>query len=164
MVIQMKDLLSDSTVNTAGLTKISSNSVKSINTVKKGDVFFRSRGQLMKSAILTKDIVSTITSAPLIRIRAKESQVLPEYINWFISQKPAQEYFTQRAKGTTISMISKSTLENLDIYLPIIATQRKIIELAALSEREQTITQSIASKRKSYISTTLLALAAGELK
>jgi restriction endonuclease S subunit len=66
------------------------------------------------------------------------------------------------AKGTAQKMISKDALENLEVFLPQLEQQRKILEVATLAEQEQSIMKKLTDKRKRYISVKLIEMAQGE--
>ncbi|NLK84251.1 MAG: restriction endonuclease subunit S [Lentisphaerae bacterium] len=164
-VIQMKDLLDDNTVWCNDLIKIDMNGVKEHHLAQRGDLIFRSRGLLTTSAILLKYPGKTVVSAPLIRIRVTRlDMVLPEYLNWYISQRDAQIFLTSRAKGTAAQMIDKQVIENLEITLPDLEKQKNIVELAVLSAREQKLLNTLSNKRKQYIESVLAQIAKGERK
>lgn len=59
-------------------------------------------------------------------------------------------------------MISKQALENLEVFIPSLARQKTIIELAALAEEEQSLITKIADKRRQYVALTLIELTKGE--
>lgn len=162
-VIQMKDLGDNNTVACNDLVRINMKNMKQRHFVIKDDLIFRSRGQLNTTAILLKNPGMAVVAAPLLRIRVLEpNEVLPKYLNWYISQRDAQVFLTSRAKGTTQSMISKQTIEDLDLVLPSLDKQRLIVELATLSAQEQTLTHTLDNKRQQYISTVLMQFAKGE--
>jgi len=161
-VIQMKDLAEDNCVDCSGLTQVDMEFPKEHHIVKQGDLIFRSRGLTATSAILKDNPGVAVVSAPLLRIRVNEQFVLPEYLNWFISQSSAQSYLASRAIGTAQKMITKDALESLEILLPSLERQRAITELAALADKEQCILKTLAEKRNHYITTTLIQLAQGE--
>jgi restriction endonuclease S subunit len=162
-VIQMKDLLENNTVGCDDLTKINMEAVKEHHLVQRGDLVFRSRGQVTTAAVLLEDPGKTVVSAPLFRIRVTMlDKILPEYLNWYISQRDAQIFLTSRAKGTVQKMISKQVIEDLEVTLPSLDKQKNIVELASLSAREQILLQQISNKREQYISTILMQFAKGE--
>ena len=162
-VIQMKDLLQDNTVGCKKLVKIEMETVKKHHLSQKGDLVFRSRGQITTAAILLEDPGKAVVAAPLLRIRiTKPDKILPEYLNWYISQRDAQIFLASRAKGTVQKMISKQSIEDLEVCLPTMKQQKEIVELAKLSAREQTILGTLSEKRDQYISTVLMQLAKGE--
>ena len=162
-VIQMKDLLQDNTVSCKNLVKIEMDRVKEHHLVHKGDLVFRSRGQITTAAILLEDPGKAVVAAPLLRIRiAKPDKILPEYLNWYISQRKAQIFLASRAKGTVQKMISKQAAEDMEVYLPTLKKQQHIVDLARLSVQEQTILGTLSEKRDQYISTVLMQFAKGE--
>jgi len=162
-VIQMKDLLGDNTVNCVGLTKVDMKTIKKHHFARKEDLVFRSRGHVTTAAVLLKDPGKAVVAAPLLRIRiTKIDKVLPEYLNWYISQRDAQIFLTSRAKGTVQKMISKQAIEDLDVWLPTLEKQRHIIELASLCALEQNLLHRLSEKREQYIGAVLMQHAKGE--
>lgn len=162
-VIQMKDLLDDNTVCCDSLAKIDMGEVKKHHLARKGDLVFRSRGHTATSAILLDDPGKAVVAAPLLRIRVmKLDKVLPEYLNWYISQRDAQIFLTSRAKGTVQKMISKQAIEDMEVAFPSLEKQKIIIEMAVLAAREQALLYMLADKRLRYVSTVLMQFAKGE--
>ncbi len=160
-VIQMKDLTDQNRVDSKALALVDMEKPKEHHLVKPGDLIFRSRGLTTNSAILLDDPGTAVVAAPLLRIRVKDRKILPEYLNWFISQKPAQTFFMSQAKGTTQRMISKEALEELEVFVPSLDRQRAIVTMASLAEKEQQLMEKLAEKRRQYISITLIRLAQG---
>jgi len=164
-VIQMKDLLDDNTVGCDGLVRINMDAMKKHHLAQRGDLVFRSRGHVTTAAILLEDPGKAVVAAPLLRIRVtKKDLVLPEYLNWYISQRDAQIFLTSRAKGTVQKMISKQAIEDLEVALPSLEKQKNIVALAMLSAREQTLLHTLADKREQYISTVLMQVATTDTK
>jgi len=162
-VIQMKDLLEDNTVGCDGLVRVDMETIKEHHLAQKGDLVFRSRGHLNTSAILLDDPGRAVVAAPLLRIRITQPDiVLAEYLNWYISQRDAQCYFTSRQEGTSVNMISRKQLEEMPVAVPPLEQQKNIVALASLSAREQTILRTLTEKRKQYIAVTLMQIAKGE--
>lgn len=163
-VIQMKDLQDNNTVTCDNLVRIDMESMKGHHLVKRGDLLFRARGSLNTTAILLDDPGKAVVSAPLLRIRVKKpDKILPEYLNWYISQRDAQIFLTSRAEGTFLKMISKQTVENLEIMLPSLERQKSIVELATLSANEEDLLHTLAIKRKQYVGSRLMEIANGEI-
>jgi len=158
-VLQMKDLLQDNTV-ADNLEKINAISMKDHHLAQKGDLIFRTRGQVLASAIINHKIDKTVISAPLLRIRITNPAILiPEYLNWFISQPSAQRFLKSRQEGTNVGMINAAHLENLKINLPSIENQKSIIELDNLLKKETKLLRKLTEKRRQYISRVLIQIA-----
>ncbi len=155
-LIQMKDLNEQFKVNTKDLDKIEIPDIRNDYLMKKNDLIFKSRGLDTKASILDKDINNTILAAPLIRIRIKNKNVLPEYVLWYINELPAQTFINRRAKGTFQKMITKQVLEDLEIEIPEIEKQKKILEIFHLANKESSLLEELAKKKKRYISKILL--------
>ncbi|MHB9097715.1 MAG: restriction endonuclease subunit S [Syntrophales bacterium] len=160
-VIQMKDLSDNNRVDCSALTCIDMEKPKEHHLLKPGDLIFRSRGLSSTSAILLDDPSIAVVAAPLLRIRVTDHGILPEYLNWFISQAPAQTYLTSHANGTAQKMISKETLDGLEVDVPPLEQQKTIVALASLGEKEQHIMKKLAERRHQLISTHLIRLAEG---
>lgn len=162
-VIQMKDLQDDNTVNCEELIQVELADVKDHHLAQEGDLVFRSRGLVSTSAILNENIGKAVIAAPLLRIRVTNpDKVLPEYLNWYISQRDAQIFLTSRAKGTVQKMISKHSVEELEVFLPSLEQQLSIVELASLLAREQILLDELSIKREQYVNTLLMKIAKGE--
>lgn len=161
-VIQMKDLTNANLVSCDELSRVDIEMPKAHHLVRPGDLIFRSRGLTSNSALLVDDPGNAVLAAPLLRIRVTGTLVMPEYLNWYISQLPARSYLASCAEGTALKMISKQSLENLEVFVPSMARQRLVVEMASLAAEEQRILKSLAEKRNNYISSTLLRLAQGE--
>lgn len=155
-VIQMKDLMDNNTVDLSNLISIENENFSENHYVKKGDLIFRSRGLTATSAIVADNPDTAVLSAPLLRIRVAKPDIIPEYLNWFIRQLPAQAFLASHAKGTTQKMISKEALGALEVIIPSLEKQKAIVALAGLAEKEQSILKNLAIKRKQYISAILI--------
>lgn len=161
-VIQMKDLTDSNQVCCDELARVDMDNHKAHHLVRPGDLIFRSRGLTSTSALLVDDPGVAVLAAPLLRIRVTSKSVLPEYLNWYISQLPAQSYLASCSSGTALKMISKQSLENLEIFVPSIARQRLVVEMVSLAAEEQHILKALTEKRNQYISSKLLQLTQGE--
>lgn len=150
-VIQMKDIDEHSQLRTEDLVRVLMPDVKEHHLVLPQDIVFRSRGYTTTSALIHQDPGAAILAAPLLRIRVKKRQVLPSYLNWYINQPTAQAYLTSRAKGTSVPMISKHAVEEMEIVVPPLERQKKIVELATLASSEQRLLKKLAEKRNKYM-------------
>lgn len=158
-VIQMKDLTENNQLQTRDLVRILMPSVKDHHLVQVEDIVFRSRGQTTTSVVINQELDKTVIAAPLLRIRVKVDKVLPAYISWYINQPAAQAYLAGHARGTAVPMIGKQTVEEMEIMIPPLMQQQKILELAELAAQEQQLLRKLAHKRKQYWGGILMQLA-----
>lgn len=126
--------------------------------VNPGDVLFRSRGDRNTAVVVDPEAQQTaIAILPIIILRPNRSMVEPRYLAWSINQTPSQKYFDSCARGTSMRMIPKASIDALEIELPDLATQRLIVELDALAQREHALAQALADKKLDLTRFALLA-------
>lgn len=150
MVIQMRDLGNDGAVSLSSVIRVDYGSPKDSHLVEQWDIIFRSRGLVNTAVILRESVQNVILSAPLLRIRATSSKVLPEYLLWWINQSSSQAYFNSVAEGTQVKMVSKRSLEALAVALPPLEVQQRVVEFARLSIRERSIFDELGHLRTIY--------------
>jgi hypothetical protein len=126
------------------------------------DVVFRSRGERNTASALDERLKEpALAVLPLIVLRPNRDVVTPEYLAWAINQPPAQRHFDVAARGTNIRMIPRSSLDDLELDVPDIETQRRIVAVDALAERERELSQLAAEMRRKMMSLILVERASG---
>lgn len=150
-VIQMRDLTEDNKLSHRNLITIKMNSLSDRHLVKRRDLIFRSRRQTTTAAIIDTKIGPAVVAAPLLRIRVTSKHVLPEYLWWFVNQPLAQAFLHSRATGTAMTVICKSALDDLQVPLPPLETQKRIVALADLSNKEQKLMRELAEKKEKLV-------------
>lgn len=158
-VIQMKDLGADSIVHLDENIHIDHIKPKPNQLAKLGDVIFRSRGQTNTAALLNEEVESTIVAAPLFRIRPDIKRVMPEFLLWWINQPSSQSYLASRSKGTMVKMVSKQGLEDLDVNLPSLEQQAKVVDFFRLAVQEGALLEKITACKAYYNQAILMQLA-----
>ena len=151
-VIQMRDLTEDNKLSQRKLITVKMNGLNGRHLVKRNDLIFRSRGQTTTAAIVDTEVGPAIVAAPLLRVRVTSKRVLPEYLCWFVNQASAQAFLHSRATGTAMTVIGKSALGALQVPLPDLATQKRIVALADLSNQEQRLMRELAAKKEKLVS------------
>ena len=145
-VIQMKDIDDANLVHTDEAIKVTLPRGKEHHLLRAGDLLFRSRGRSNGAALVSGDVGTAVLSAPLLLIRPHG--VLPDYLCWFINTPATQAQLAALSEGTSVRMISAEALKALDIPLPSQATQQRIVQAAALAERERSLMVQIAAQRQ----------------
>ena len=150
-VIQMRDLTEDNKLSHHDLTTVKVDGLSDHHLVKRKDLIFRSRGQTTTATIVDTEIGPAVVAAPLLRIRVTSKHVLPEYLCWFVNQPLAQAFLHSRATGTAMTLIGKSALDALEVPLPDLETQERIVALADLSNKEQKLMRELAEKKEKLV-------------
>lgn len=147
--IQLRDISPQGAVDPHHLIRAPLEGVADRHLVRAGDVLFRSRGERTTACALDDRFVEpAVAMLPLFVLRPKRDVVLPEYLAWAINQPVAQRHFDEAAYGTNIRMVPRSSLDELEIDIPDIATQRKIVAIDALADRERELSILAAEGRR----------------
>ena len=149
-VIQMRDLTEDK-LDYRTLMTFNINGINERHLVQCKDLIFRSRGKTTTATIIDRELGRAVVAAPLFIIRATSEKVLPEYLYWFINLSSSQAFLHSRATGTAMIMIGKSALDALEIPLPNLETQARIVALADLLNKEQRLMKNLAEQKEKLV-------------
>lgn len=127
--------------------------------VRERDVLFLSRGQRTLAAALPAVGPATIAAYYFYILRPDGNRVLPEYLAWFVNQPLAQAYLNSHLRGSHMKMLPKAFLEDLEIVVPALAVQRRIVELEKLRQREEHLVCSVLEARRKLLSAVSIAAA-----
>lgn len=120
--------------------------------VRGGEVVFRSRGEPNAAAAIRDPLAEpVVVIVPLVIVRPDRDRVLPEYLAWAINQPDAQRKLGAEAQGTSLRMIPMAVLENLEIAVPDLPTQKRIVELNALAREEGRLLRQLAARREELV-------------
>ena len=152
LTIQLRDVPPSGSVDPAGLTRLEVGAVPERYLVGAGDVLFRSRGESNTAAVVGDRIPEpALAMLPLFILRPNRDVVLPDFVAWAINQPGAQRHFDRFARGTNMRMIPRAVLTGLEIALPEIEVQRRIVELDALARRERNLSIRVADRRRQLV-------------
>jgi restriction endonuclease S subunit len=124
--------------------------------VSGGEVVFRSRGEPNIAVAIPDPLPEpVVVTVPLVIVRPNRGRILPEYLAWAINQPDAQRRLGEEAQGTGLRMIPMAALEDLEIAVPDLQTQRRIVELDALARQEGQLLRQLAARRETLVSAIL---------
>lgn len=155
-VIQLKDVNEDGHLNIEGIYSVDFDPSKRTEFLQRGDVLFKAKSNRHVAAVFDSDMENVIATVHYFILRVKSTSVLPEFLAWYLNEKPAQKYFEFNAAGTRIPIINKKSLEELELPVISIEKQKKIVTVYELMEREQDLMDNIKYKREKLISSFLL--------
>ncbi len=124
-----------------------------------GDVLFAAKGTKNFAACYESDDLPAVASTSFFVVRIQDSyrsKILPRYLTWWLNHPNALTYLKGRARGTSIVSISKSALEELEIYIPDMQTQETILKISALRHHELQLKQQLEALREQLIQQTIL--------
>ena len=147
--IQLSDVDAEGAFSPNTLARYDIDNVAERHFVRGGEVIFRPRGPHGIAITIPEDMPEpAAVILPLIIIRPNRDHVLPEYVAWAINQPRARHELGLEAQGSIIRTIPVRALEGLDIAVPDIPTQRRIVALDALMRREKQLLRRLAERRE----------------
>jgi restriction endonuclease S subunit len=119
--------------------------------LKEGDVLFSAKGGKNFAAVFENHNEPSVASTSFFVLRPSDNKVLPQYLAWFINNNTTQTLLKAQAVGTSIPSISKQVLENLEITVPNTETQKIILQITKLRNKEKSLKQKIETLREKQI-------------
>ena len=138
-VLQIRDLRHPKKLDAEALSRISAPDNYSAHLLQPDDIVMPARGDHRAAVIFTLT-EPTIASSHLHTVRVTSPDVLPRYLCWALNQSATQHAMESEARGTAMPLLSRRSLSAIQISLPSIATQKRIIELNDLWQREHALT------------------------
>lgn len=111
------------------------------------DILFAAKGDKNFAFLYQQELGTATASSTFFVIRIYNSNVLPEYVVWYLNHSNTQHYLKVQAKGSALPSVTKKSLGDLKISVPALEKQRKILALNELIEKENALTQKIIEKK-----------------
>ena len=143
-LVRIGDISQDGTWLNDQFARIEPNDpVKDEQFLRPGDVLFPNRGTRTTAIAWLLDLPRTLVGAQFFILRPDPTKVLPEYLAWSLRTEEAARHFEGRRKGTYVQIIERSDLAELEMPLPALAVQQKIVDIANLALTERTLTERL---------------------
>lgn len=120
-------------------------------SVRKGDVLFQARGVVHFACCVEDDLKDTLAAGSFYILRLRYENLLPQYLAWWLNQSKAQAYFQSQARGAGMSFIPKSTLSRLQVQIPPLSVQKKVVKIVTLAKHEQFLLDRFSELRSRLV-------------
>jgi len=151
LYLQVKDFKSSYLANGELKPSIADSCKITKYTLVDNDLLFAAKGTSNFCAIYNEVMGKAVASSAFFVIRIKKATVLHKYICWYINTPNILKKLQLNAVGSVIPSITKEMLADLEINIPSIAIQRKIIICSQLQEKEHVLRAQIAERTKQLI-------------
>ena len=148
-IINIKDI-ADGWVLESHLSRISTTNLKNMekNIVVPGDIMLTCRGTQLKTAVVPNFLKQAVITSNLIAIRLGE-QMLPGFLVAYLKSTNGQQALLSRATSSTTQLvITLSQIGNLEIPVPPLSLQGKIVNLANAAEEQYRLSIEAANLRR----------------
>lgn len=150
-LIQSKDFDSLHCLRSENLTSFFPERKPEIYTVRREDILFQARGVEHFAHCIEDDLKDTLAAGSFCILHIQSEDLLPQYLAWWLNQSKAQAWFQAQAHGTGISFISKDTLSRLQVWIPPLSVQKKVVKVVALARHERFLLDRLASTRSRLV-------------
>lgn len=115
--------------------------------LRDGDILLISKGENNRACLYHKTIGQAVASSTFFVFRLRESNLLPAFLQWYLNTAYMQEMFAGLSKGTQIASLSKKTLADIEIPSPPLETQREILDIQGLWDKEKALTNALLNQK-----------------
>jgi len=129
-------------------------SISEKHLLQNGDIIFAAKGTKNFAALYESKNLPAVASTSFFVIRLIgdfQDKVLPEYLTWYLNNASSQNYLKSQAVGSSIVSISKSVLDELELSIPDLVTQKAILSITHLRNAERKLKQQIEMLREKQI-------------
>lgn len=165
--IQCKLLTLKSFDSVAGLdlaalnTFVSNSQLEEKYLTKKGDVVIRLTSPYT-ALVIESNAVGIVVPSNFVVIRLKDKSFHPEYVALYLNSKKMNKLFQQSSISVTIPLIKTSFLRNVNIVEKPIDSQKKIVELNKLLQKEGMLLNQLNKEKKKLAQTCISKIIMGE--
>lgn len=121
--------------------------------LKPGDLLIQARGFHNPVGLVSIDL-PVIAAPGLHTLRPHLERILPEYLAWCLNHPRTQSTIAAAAQGTHAPFISKQALGAIQIPVPSLATQHRIVEVNRLRQNERRLTVQLSEAQDLLVNET----------
>jgi len=152
--VTVKEITTNKVVFSDSTDKITEAAKRIINNRSKlavGDILFSGIGTIGKVAYVDFSTHNWDCSESVFLIKPEEDVVIGKYLSYILSSNTAKSQYERGSAGAIMKGVRKSTLENLQIPIPSLSEQERIVGiLDTFSAAIENLKAQIANRRKQY--------------
>lgn len=149
-VLQIRDLRRNADLSAKDLPLFLVPDSHMVQPLQPDDIVLPARGDF-RQAIRFALPEPTIASSHLHTVHVSRPDVLPAWLCWALNQPEPQHAMQNEARGTAMPLLTRRSLGAISIPVPTLATQRKIVELHELGQREQELARTLLANSKALL-------------
>ncbi|MBI3136094.1 MAG: restriction endonuclease subunit S [Bacteroidetes bacterium] len=150
LLIQYMNVHPEKGIDFSTCHKIKTALLPSHQVLQKGDILLMAKGGKTFAYIFNEDVTAAAVSVFLI-IRVTTKSVLAPWLALFLNHGSGSQQLEKKKEGTAVLNLNKSEVDNLELNVPDVMHQQRVIAIMGLWEREKQITmQMIERKNKFY--------------
>jgi hypothetical protein len=148
--LQAGDLGPDGAVRWATLRWVIPGGSGERSAIHEGDVLVPLRSSRVSSLVARGVPAGTIAVGHW-AIITPSANVLPDYLAWYLAHPATERLLGSQVVGSNLPFVPLSALRDLEVEVPTLAVQERIVRVQALHRRQQKLEQRITQARERYI-------------
>ena len=154
--LQAKHFDIDGNITNTLYPDLNNNSKIEKHILYSGDILFAAKGTKNFAACYENTNIPAVASTSFFVIRLNDSNILPQYLRWYLNHPDTNSFLKSKAKGTSIASISKVALQELELNIPSIHKQKAILRIDELYKKKKTIKYKIEQLQEKQIQQQLI--------
>lgn len=143
--------------------RIDGDDIRKEDLLVRGDVLLRAKGKNHYAVLVDQNVSNTIAGAACLVIRPVEGKIIPGFLTWYLNQPPAQSFLNKISAGTSIPVVNKKALLDLEVPLPSIKVQEAVGELYQLQLLEDALEEKLSKSKKYFLNAKMLQASGAEI-
>jgi len=132
-------------------TFISKEEIKEIYLTQTNDVLIRLREPNIAIHV-NKDDIGLVVPSFVASIRVDETKINSKFLTYYLNSNIVKKALNSSVAGTAIGMIKTKELEELEIKLPSLEEQKKIVKFLDLTNKEIDLLEELKNQKEKYYS------------
>jgi hypothetical protein len=143
-VVQGKDVGSDGNLVPEGMVRLIEVPGRGApDLLSAGEVVLQTRGSSYRAAVVPQSDIPMVAAGSLYILAPNAACIEPEYLVFFLNLPSTQATLRQLATGSTILNLRRAAVEQLEVPLPSLADQRRLVELGRLVRKQSDIAERL---------------------
>jgi restriction endonuclease S subunit len=149
-LVQMKDVDGLGGLREDKFARIKPPSNFQSHVLKYGDVLMAGRGSSNPAVTFLAKSGDTIAASNLFVLRPRRS-ALPDYLAWFLNLPATQSRLGALRAGSSVPFVRLNELRELEVPVPDLELQKRIVEIYKLSLQEEELLARIQTRRRTLV-------------
>lgn len=148
-VVQMKDVGDIGHFKPEDCIRITEEPAHRRHLLQPGDLLLQARGSMFPAVVV--EVPFHGIAAFGLHVLHPSDKVLPEYLVWALNHPMLQAVMSGMAKGSSVPFLSKSSLADLQVPIPSLEAQRRIVGVAKLEREAAALADEVQTLRNQYV-------------
>lgn len=121
------------------------------NYLQENEILFNAKGKRFFAALFTNQYENIIASAVFLILTLRSDVISHQYLVWFLNHPETLKIFNSKQSTQVMPAITKQELGDLEILVPDIDTQNKIVEIDQLKQQRIRAEKELIRLHENYI-------------